>query len=129
MKRLCKMLVTYTCMLFCGFTSPISTYAYETNVQIEPRMANISTYSTELTISSGVALVTGFVRGKLGVTNTYVKVTLQKKFLANGLMWNRGKIPVTQEVPPLRKLTRFPEAHTGLACLVVRMEKPRLQHR
>lgn len=43
-------------------------------------MANISTYSTELTISgSGAASVTGFVRGKLGVANTYVKVTLQKK--------------------------------------------------
>lgn len=42
-------------------------------------MASISTYSTELTINNGVASVTGFVRGKSGVTSTYVKVILQKK--------------------------------------------------
>ena len=43
-------------------------------------MDYISSYGTELTISdSGEASVTGFVRGKKGVTNAYVKVTLQKK--------------------------------------------------
>lgn len=78
MKRVCAMAGICMCVLFCGFMSPVLAYAQETNVQIEPRMENISTYSTELTISNGVASVTGFVRGKSGVTNTYVKVTLQK---------------------------------------------------
>lgn len=46
---------------------------------VEPRMTYIFSYSTELSISSnGVATITGMVRGKSGVTSTYVKVTLQK---------------------------------------------------
>lgn len=46
---------------------------------VEPRMTYIYSYSTELSISSdGVATVTGTIRGKSGVTSTYVKVTLQK---------------------------------------------------
>lgn len=109
------MFITCICMLFYGFASPVSIYTQETNVQIELRKANISTYSTEQTISGGVASVTGFVRGKLGVTNTYVKVILQKKFLANGLMLNHGKISVIQEAPPLQKRIRFPVAHIGLS--------------
>lgn len=59
MKKICRIFVTCICMLFYGFVSPVSIYAQETNVQIEPRMASISTYSTELTISGGVASVTG----------------------------------------------------------------------
>ena len=77
MKRLCKMAVIY--MLLCGLVLPIPVHAKEANVEIEPRMTSISAYSTELSISStGVASISGFVRGKSGVTNTYVKVTLQK---------------------------------------------------
>lgn len=42
-------------------------------------MTYIYSYSTELSISSdGVATVTGMIRGKSGVTSTYVEVTLQK---------------------------------------------------
>ncbi len=37
------------------------------DVQSEPRMANIGTYGTELSISGGgVASISGFVRGKSG---------------------------------------------------------------
>lgn len=78
MKRLCRLAVI--CMLFFGMAIPVSVHAAGTNVQIDPRMSSISTYSTELSISSdGVASISGFVRGKTGVTSTYVKVTLQKK--------------------------------------------------
>lgn len=46
---------------------------------MEPRTTSISVYSTELSISSdGIASISGFVRGKLGITSTYVEVTLQK---------------------------------------------------
>ena len=45
---------------------------------VESRMAYISSYTTQLSISdTGVASVTGTVRGKSGVTSTYVKCTLQ----------------------------------------------------
>ena len=58
----------------------VSTHAKEANVQIEPRMTSINAYHTELFISSaGVASISGYVRGKSGVTNAYVEVTLQKK--------------------------------------------------
>lgn len=80
MKRLCKMVCIGICVLVCGLVlyEPVS--AKGTSVEAEPRMTSISSYSTELTISTdGVASVTGFVRGKSGVTNTYVKVTLQQK--------------------------------------------------
>lgn len=57
-----------------GMAIPVSVHAVGTNVQIDPRMSGISTYSTKLSISSdGVALISGFVRGKTGVTSTYVK--------------------------------------------------------
>lgn len=79
MKRLCRIAVICICMMFCGLSSSILVHAKEANVQIEPRMTSISTYSTELSISSdGVASISGFVRGKSGVTSTYVEVTLQK---------------------------------------------------
>lgn len=72
MKRLCGLAVI--CMLFFGMAIPVSVHAAGTNVQIDPRMSGISTYSTKLSISSdGVALISGFVRGKTGVTSTYVK--------------------------------------------------------
>lgn len=79
MKRFCRTAVICICMLIGGLVLPVSVHAKETNVQIEPRMTNIHAYGTELTISSdGVASVSGFVRGKSGVTSTYVEVTLQK---------------------------------------------------
>lgn len=59
--------------------APIVSYAKEAVTYVEPRLAYISTYSTELVISNiGLATITGEVRGKTGVTNAYVKVTLQK---------------------------------------------------
>ena len=77
MKRLCRLAVICIFMLFCEMVVPVSVHAAETNVQIDSRMTSISTYSTELSIFS--ASITGFVRGKTGVTSTYVKVTPQKK--------------------------------------------------
>lgn len=80
MKRLCRMVFLCICMLFCGLVLPVSVHASEGNVQIEPRMTNISTYGTGLSISrDGVASISGYVRGKPGVTSTYVEVTLQEK--------------------------------------------------
>lgn len=77
MKKICRMAVV--CILLCGLVLPISVHAMETDMQIEPRMTSISLYNTDLTISSdGIASISGFVRGKLGVTSTYVEVTLQK---------------------------------------------------
>lgn len=65
---------------FMGVYCLLSAYEKEATVLIEPRMDSISTYGTELSISSaGVASISGFVRGKSGVTSTYVEVTLQKK--------------------------------------------------
>ena len=79
MKKLCRMAVICICMLLCGLAFSVSSQAKEANARIEPRIAKIYTYSTELSISGGgVASISGFVRGKSGVTSTYVKVTLQK---------------------------------------------------
>lgn len=59
--------------------APIVSYAKEAVTYVESRLAYILTYSTELVISNiGLATITGEVRGKTGVTNAYVKVTLQK---------------------------------------------------
>lgn len=78
MKNIFRMAVV--CILLCGLVPPDSVHARETDVQMESRMTNISVYSTELSISSdGIASISGFVRGKTDVTNTYVKVTLQKR--------------------------------------------------
>lgn len=64
----------------------IKGYAQTDSALVEPRMTYISTYSTDLSISDGgAATITGLVRGKTGVTNTYVKVTLQKSISGN---WN-----------------------------------------
>lgn len=78
--RICNVLTICMCMLICGATASIKVSAKEADIQmVEPRMTYIYSYSTELSISSdGVATVTGMIRGKSGVTSTYVKVTLQK---------------------------------------------------
>lgn len=78
--RICNVLAICMCMLICGAISSIKVSAKEANMQmVEPRMTYIYSYSTELSISSnGVATITGIVKGKSGVTSTYVKVTLQK---------------------------------------------------
>ena len=65
------------CMLFSGISMPLVVQAEETT-RVEPRMTYISSYSNDLAISStGVASIYGVVRGKSGVTSTYVKCTLQ----------------------------------------------------
>jgi len=65
------------CILFGGSTYPLVIHA-ESDAPIESRMTYISSYTTELSITStGVATVTGIVRAKPGVTSTYVKCTLQ----------------------------------------------------
>ena len=71
--------VVCVCMLLCGGVSPITAVAKEANIQIEPRLAYISAYNVQLSISdNGVATITGSVMAKAGVTHTYVRVTLQK---------------------------------------------------
>lgn len=77
---ICCALMLCLGMLVCGVASPLTVFAKEVDTQVvDPRMENIFSYSTELSISSdGVATITGMVRGKSGVTSTYVKVTLQK---------------------------------------------------
>jgi len=65
------------CTLFGVYNMPAIAYAEETS-NVEPRMVYISSYATDLSISStGVATITGNVRGKGGVTSSYVKCTLQ----------------------------------------------------
>lgn len=78
--RICNTMAICMCMLICGTVLPLKVSAKETDIQmVEPKMTYIYSYSTELSISSdGVATVTGMIRGKSGVTSTYVKVTLQK---------------------------------------------------
>ncbi len=75
--------VVSICVLFGGLSMPITCHAAGTT-QVEPRMVYIAGYSTDLSISStGVASVSGLVRGKAGVTSTYVKVTLQLSVSGN----------------------------------------------
>lgn len=64
-------------ILFGAVSVPLVVYA--TDVQsVEPRMTYIGSYSTDLSISStGLASISGRVRGKAGVTSSYVKCTLQ----------------------------------------------------
>lgn len=83
MKRIRKkynVLVVCMCILLCGVISLTKVFAKEAVAQtVDPRMTYIYAYSTDVSISSdGVATVTGMVRGKAGVTSTYVKVILQK---------------------------------------------------
>lgn len=80
MKKLIKttnVFIVCICVLFGCMSTPIIAYAEEGNT-VEPRMTYISSYTTELSITdTGLATVTGMVRGKAGVTSTYVKCTLQ----------------------------------------------------
>lgn len=67
--------------LFCLVCTPITTHAAELAPETSTgtRMAYILSYNTDLTISNtGSANVTGYVRGKSGVNNAYVSVSLQK---------------------------------------------------
>lgn len=74
--------VSILCMLcltvFCGSTlMPIRVYAVD-STNVESRMTYIISYSVGLNISdTGVASITGNVRGKSTVTSSYVKCTLQ----------------------------------------------------
>lgn len=78
-KKLCKVAMICMCIVLSTMSVPIVSNAQEVDYQVEPRMTYISTCSSSLSISdSGVATVYGMVRGKTGVTYTYVKVTLQK---------------------------------------------------
>lgn len=77
-------IVMCICIVVAGIGTPIITYA-KTNVEVNvatesiSRMAYIARYSTTLSISdTGVATVTGLVRGKSGTTSTYVICTLQR---------------------------------------------------
>lgn len=73
------------CMLICGVSSPVMAHAGEMDMQIEPRMTYIASYTVYLAISStGVATIDGTVYGKAGVTHTSVKVTLQQSALVHG---------------------------------------------
>ena len=73
LKRIGRLVAICICAVCVGII-PITAHAMEvSDKQIQPRMDYISSYGT------GEASVTGFVRGKKGVTNAYVKVTLQKK--------------------------------------------------
>lgn len=79
MRKLRKIIIVVVCMciVFGGITMPKIVKA-EDPTSVEPRMTYISSYTTELSItSSGVATISGLVRGKSGVTSTYVKCTLQ----------------------------------------------------
>lgn len=82
MKRIKKIIQIVTlcmCIFAGGCLIPISSHAQEIKVGVEPRMSYISTYSTNLAISDdGIASIKGEVKGKVGVTSAYVKVTLQK---------------------------------------------------
>ena len=63
--------------MFGGISVPIVVHA-EDNESVQPRMTYIALYSTDLNISStGMASISGIVRGQPGVTSTYVKCTLQ----------------------------------------------------
>ncbi len=64
-------------ILFGTISIPIIVHASDIQT-VEPRMTYIGSYSTDLSISStGVASIAGRVRGKTGVTSSYVKCTLQ----------------------------------------------------
>ena len=77
LKRLFVATILIVCMLLIGLSTPIIVHA-EDDSMVEPRMTYISSYTTDLSITStGVATITGNVRGKSGVTSTYIKCTLQ----------------------------------------------------
>lgn len=77
-------LVLCVCLLFGGLFVPMVTQA-EQNIETTEigqginRMAYISVYTTSLSISdTGLASISGIVRGKSGTTSTYVICTLQR---------------------------------------------------
>lgn len=80
MKKCKRGIITFLvalCVIFSSTALPIVVNAEDT-VSVEPRMTYISSYTTTLSISdTGLASVTGMVRGKSGVTSSYVKCTLQ----------------------------------------------------
>ena len=82
MKGLTKRWIGFSicvCLLVCGAGSSFAASAKEVHAQIEPRMTYIASYTANLIISSkGIAYIEGTVLGKSGVTQTSVKVTLQK---------------------------------------------------
>lgn len=76
--KICIVMVLGICILFGGMSVPITVQAEEQET-VDSRMTYISSYSTDLIISSsGLATISGRVRGKAGVTSTYVKCTLQR---------------------------------------------------
>lgn len=76
--KTCIVMVLGICILFGGMSVPITVQAEEQET-VDSRMTYISSYSTDLIISSsGLATISGRVRGKAGVTSTYVKCTLQR---------------------------------------------------
>lgn len=78
-KKICKAAIVCMCFLVGGMAMPITSWAEEAEMQIEPRMTYIATYRTDLDISNtGLATIIGEVKGKNGVTSAYIKVTLQK---------------------------------------------------
>lgn len=80
LKKIGRLVAICSCILCVGI-APLTAHGMNNmQSQIQPRMEYISSYGAELTISStGEASITGFVRGKMGVNNAYVKATLQKK--------------------------------------------------
>ncbi|MBE5886229.1 MAG: hypothetical protein E7284_07470 [Lachnospiraceae bacterium] len=75
-KSIINVTVLCICVLFSGLAMPVVIHAEEP-ADVAPYMTYISTYSTDVSISSsGVASIYGLVRAKDNVT-TYVKVTLQ----------------------------------------------------
>ena len=69
--------VLSVCVLFGGLSMPMVCHAQEVS-QVQPRMVNISSYTTDLQISdSGVASVAGLVRCKTDVSNLAITLTLQ----------------------------------------------------
>ncbi|MBR1743847.1 MAG: hypothetical protein IJ733_18700 [Lachnospiraceae bacterium] len=81
---LIKSAIICFCMIITAFRASVISYAADMGTPIweepvEP-MEYISSYGGNLTINSaGTATVTGYIRGKSGVNDAYVKVTLQKK--------------------------------------------------
>ena len=79
MKKFCKVVILWIYVFVGVLTIPFVSYAKEAATYVEPRMTYIAGYSTDLVISNaGIATITGQVRGKTGVTQAYIKVTLQK---------------------------------------------------
>lgn len=69
-------MVLSLCVIFGTTSMPIVVQAEDTVV--DSRMTYILSYTTDLNITStGLATISGNVRGKSGVTSSYVKCTLQ----------------------------------------------------